>query len=167
MLDKMPNSKNPNSSVVHLLSCVRLFATPWNAAGQAFLSFTICQSLLKFTFIEPVMLSIHLILCHPLLLPSTFPSIRVVSNEPALCIKWPKYWSFSISPSNEYWELISFRIDWFELPAVQETLKNLFHYDSSKASNLWWSAFFMVQHSHPYMTIRKKTSLCLYRSLSA
>ena len=114
--------------VVQLLSHVRLFAAPWTAAHQAFLSFTISLSLLRFMFIESVMLCNHLILCHPLLLlPSIFPSIRVFSKELALCIRWPKYWSFSfsISPSNEYLGLISIRIDWLDLPAVQGTLQNL------------------------------------------
>ena len=109
-----------------MLSCVQLFVTPWTAALQASLSFTISQSLLKFMSIELVMLSNHLILCCPLLfLPSIFLSIRVFSNEEALSIKWPKYWSFSISPSNEYSGLISFRIDWFDLLAVQGILKSL------------------------------------------
>ena len=114
--------------VVQLLSRVQLFVTPWIAAHQAFLSFTISWSVLKLMSIESLMLSNHLILCHPLLfLPSIFPSIRVFSNESALCILWPKYWSFtfSISPSNEYSGLISFRIDWFDLLAVQRTLKSL------------------------------------------
>ena len=118
--------------LVSLLSCIRLFATPWTVAHQASLSFSISQSLLKLMSIESVMPSNHLILCHPLLLlPSIFPSIRVFSNEPALCIRWPWYWSFSfsISPSNEYSGLISFRIDWFDLLvvrflAVQGTLKS-------------------------------------------
>ena len=104
----------------------------------------------------------HLILCRPLLLlPSIFPSIRVFSNESALCIRWPKYWSFSfsISPSNEYSGLISFRIDWFELFAFRRTLKSLLKYHSSKASIIWCSAFFIVQFSHPYMTTRKTIAL--------
>ena len=119
-------------------------------------------SLLKLMSIESVMPSIHLILCHPLLLlPSTFPSIRVFSNESALCIRWLKYWnfSFSISPSDEYWGLISFRIDWFDFLAVQETLKSLLQHHSSKASILQYSAFFMVQLSHPYMTTGKTIAL--------
>ena len=114
--------------VIQSLSRVRLFATPWTAARQASLSFTISQRALKFTSIESVMPSNHLILCHPLLLlPSIFPSIRVFCKESVLCIKWPKYWSFSfrISPSNEYSGLISFRMDWFDLHAVQGTLKSL------------------------------------------
>ena len=101
----------------------------------------------------------HLILCHPLLPPSTFPSIRVFSNESAIRIRWPKYWSFSISPSNEYSGLISFRIHWFDLLAVQGTLKSLLQHHSSKASILWCSAFFTVQLSHPYMTAGKTIAL--------
>ena len=125
-------------------------ATPWTIARQASLSFTISQSLLKFMSIESVIPSNHLILCHPLLLlPSIFSSIRVFSNEPALIIRWPKYWSFSfsISATNEYSELISFRIDWFDLLAVQGTLKSLLQHPSSKASISQCSTFFMV-HSH-------------------
>ena len=125
--------------------------TPWTAAHQAPLSSTISQSLLKFMSIESVMPSNHFILCCPLLLPpSIFPSIRVFSNELVLRIRWPKYWSFSfsISPSNEYSGLISFRMDWFVLLAVQGTLKSLLQHHSSKASVLWCSAFFMVQLSH-------------------
>jgi len=108
--------------------------------------------LFKFISIEPVMPSNHLILCRPLLLLSIFPSIRVFSNELALCVRWPKYWSFSfsISPSNEYSGLISFRIDWFDLRAVQGTLKSLFQHHSLKALILWCSAFFIVQLSHEY-----------------
>jgi len=127
---------------VQLLSCVLLFATPWTAACQASLSFTISQSLLKLMSIESVIPSNHLILCCPFLLPlSIFPSIRVFSNESALCIRFPKYWSFSfsISPSNEYSGLIYFRIDWFDLLAVQGTLKSLLQHHSSKASVLWSS----------------------------
>ena len=130
--------------------------TLWTAARQAYLSFTISQSLLKLMSIESVMPSNHLILCHPLLLlPSIFPSIRVFSNESVLRIRWPKYWSFSIRPSNEYSGLISFRIDWFDLHAVQGTLKSLFQHHSSKASILWCSAFLMVQLSHPYIITEK------------
>ena len=117
------------------------------------------QSLLKLMSIKSVMPSNHLILCHPLLLPSVFPSIRVFSSESVLCIRWPKYWSFSISPSNEYSESISFRIDWFDLLTVQGTLKSLLQYHSSKASILQRSAFFMVQLSHPFMTIGKAITL--------
>ena len=135
------------SSSVQSLSHVRLFATPWTAECQASLSITSSQSLLKFMSINLVMPSNYLILCHPLLLPpSIFPSIRVFSNELALCIRWPKYWSFSfnISPSSEYSGLISFRMDWLDLLAVQGTLKSLLQHHNS--------AFFIVQLSHPYMT---------------
>ena len=127
------------SSSVHFLSRVQLFATPWTAACQVSLSITNSQSLLKLMFIESVMPSKHLILCCPLfLLPSIFPSIRVFSNESVLCIRWPKHWrfSFSISPSNEHSELISFRIDWLDLLTVQGTLKSLLQHHSSKASIL-------------------------------
>ena len=138
--------------------------TPWTAAHQAPLSSTVSQSLLKFTSIEPVMPSNHLILCHPVLLPSVFPRIRVFSNELALHIRWPKYWifSFSISPSNKYSGLISFRIDWFDLLAVQGTLKSLLQHHTSKASILCCSAFFMVQFSHPYMTLGKTIALTIW-----
>ena len=135
------------------------FMLPWTAAHLAYLSFTISQSLLKLTSIELVMPSSHLILCRPLLLlpPPIPPSIRVFSNESTLRIRWPKYWgfSFSISPSNEYSGLISFRIDWLDLLAVQGTLKSLLQHHSSKALILWCSAFFIVQLSHPYMTTEK------------
>ena len=141
---------------VQSLSHVRLFATPWTAAHQAFLSITNSRSLLKLMSIESVMPSNHLILCHPLLLlPSIFPRIRVFSNESLLCIRWPKYRSFNISPSNEYSGLISFKIDWFDLLAVQGTHKSP-PTPQFKASILWCSAFFMVQLSHPYMTTGKK-----------
>ena len=143
-----------------MLSCVQLFETPWTAAHQASLSFTNSQSLLKLTSIESVMLSNHLVLCHPLLLlPSVFSSIRVFSNESALHLRWPKCWSFSfsISSSNEYSGLISFRIDWFDLLAIQGTLKNLLQHHSSKASILWYSAFITAQLSHPYMTLTIRT----------
>ena len=145
-------------SSVQSLSHVRLFATPWTTAHQASLSITNSLRLLKLMSIELVMTSNHLILCHPLLLlPSIFPSIRVFSNESVLCIRWPKYWSFSfsISPSNEYSGLISFRIDSLDPLAVQETLKSLIQHCSSKASILWPSVFFMVQLSHPHMTTGK------------
>ena len=125
--------------------------TPCTTACQASLSFTVSWSLIKPMFIELVMPSNHLILCHPILLqPSIFPSIRVFSSELALCMRWPKYWSFSfsISPSNMYPELISFRIDWFNLLAVQETRKSLHQHHNSKASILWCSAFFMIHLSH-------------------
>ena len=139
---------------VQSLSCVWLFVTPWTDACQASLSSTNSQSLLKPMSIELVMPSSHLILCYPLLLlPSFFPSIRVFPKESVLCIRWPKYWSFScsISPSNEYSGLISFRVDWFDRLAVQGTLKRLQNHNS-KASIFWCSAFLMVQFSHPYMT---------------
>ena len=147
-------------TLAQLLSHVLLFATPWIVALQASLSFTISHSSLK--FIKSVMSFNHLILYHPLLLlPSIFPSIRVFSNESALCIKWPKHWSFSISPSNEYSELISSRIDWFDLLAVQGTFKSLFQHHNSKASILQGSAFFMVQLLHLYMTIRETIALAI------
>ena len=136
--------------------------TRWTAARQASLSITTSRSLLKLMSIELVMPSNHLILCHPLLLPSSvFPRIRVFSNESVLGIRWPKYWSFSfnISPSDEYSGLISFRMDWLDLLAVQGTLKGLLQHHSSKASILWHSAFFMVQLSHPYMTTEKIIAL--------
>jgi len=149
-------------SSVQLVSHVWLFSTPWTAARQASLSITNSWSLLKLMSIKPVMPSNHFNLCHPLLLlPSLFPNIRVFSNESLLRIRWPKYWtfSFSISPSNEYSGLISFRIDWFDLFAVQGTLKSLLQHHSSKASILQCSAFFMVQLSHPYMTSGKNVAL--------
>ena len=144
------------------LCCVWLFVTPWTAICQASLSFTISWSLLKLMSIGSVMPSNHLILCHPLfLLPSIFPSIRIFSNESVLHIRWPKNWTFSfnISPSNEYWGLTSFRMDWLDLLAVQGTLKNLLQHHSSKASILWLSDFFVVQLLHPYMTTRKTVAL--------
>ena len=131
--------------VVQSLGCVRLFATQWTTTRQASLSFAISQSLLKLMSIESVMPFNHLILCHPLLLlPSIFSSIRVFSNESALPFRWPKYFSFIISPSKEYSGLISFRTDWFDPLAVQGTLKSLLQHLSSKASILWHSAFFRV-----------------------
>ena len=148
----------PQLSSVQLLSHVRLFATPWSAARQASMSITNSQSPPKPMSIESAMLSNHLILCHPLLfLPSVFSSIRVFSNESALRIRWPKYWSFSfnISPTNEHPGLISFRMDWLDLLAVQGTLKSLLQHHSTKASILQHSAFFIVQLSHPYMTTGK------------
>ena len=154
------NESLPFSSV-QSLSCVWLFATPWTAACQASLSITNSWSLSKLTSIESVMPSNHLIHCHPLLLlPSIFPSIRVFSNESALRIRWPKYWSFNfnISPSKEHPGLISFRI-WLDLLAVQGTLKSLLQHYSSKASILCRSAFFTVQLSHPYMTTGKTIAL--------
>ena len=138
--------------VVHSLSCVQLFATPWTAARQASMSFTISWSLLKLVSTESVMPFNHLVLCCPLLLlPSIFPSIRVLSNESALHIRCPKYWSFSfsISPFNDYSGLISFRMDWLDLLVVQGTLKSLLQYHSSKSSILWHLAFFMIQLTHP------------------
>ena len=145
-------------SSVQLLSRVQLFASPWTAAHQASLSITSSQSLLKLMSIESVMPSNHLILCHPLLLPPpVFPSIRIFSSESVLHIRQPKYWSFSfsISLSNKYSGLISFRMDWLDFLAVQGTLKSLFQYHNSKASILGRSAFFIVQLSHPYMTMEK------------
>ena len=153
---------NPLLSSVQSLSHVWLFATPWTAAHHAFLSITNSQSLLKLISIELVMPSNHLILCCPLLLlPSILPSIGVFSNESALHIRCPKYrsFSFSISPSNEHPGLISFRIDWLDLLAVQGTLKSLLQHHSSKASILWRSAVFIVQLSHPYMTTGKTIAL--------
>ena len=148
-------------SSVQSLSRVRLFVTPWITACQASLSITNSRSSLRFTSIESVMPSSHLILCRPLLLlPPIPPSIRVFSNESTLRMRWPKYWSFSFSiiPSKEHWGLISFRIDWLALLAVQGTLKSLQHH-SSKASILWRSAFFTIQLSHPYMTTGKTIAL--------
>ena len=149
-------------SSVRSLSLVRLFVTPWTAACQASLSITNSQNLLKLMSIELVMPFNHLILCCPLLLPpSIFPTIRVFSNESVLHIRWPKYWSFSfsISPSNEYPGLISFRMDWLDLLAVQGTLKSLLQHHISKASIFRHSAFFLIQLSHPYMTTGKTIAL--------
>ena len=145
-----------------MLCRVRLFATPWTAAHQASLSITSSRSLLKLMSIESVMPSNHLILCRPLLLlPSIFPSIKVFSDESALHIRWPKYWSFNfnISPSNEHSGLIFFRMDWLDLLAVQGTLKSLFQHHGSKASIFRCSAFFIVQLSYPYMTTGKTIAL--------
>ena len=150
------------SSVQFSRSVVSDSATPWTATSQASLCITNSQSLLKLTSIKSVMPSNHLILCRPVLLPpSIFSSIRVFSNESVLCIKWPKYWSFSfnISHSNEYSGLIPFRMDWLDLLAVQGTFKRLFQHHSSKASILQHSAFFTVQLSHPYMTTGKTIPL--------
>ena len=150
------------SSVQFSCSVVSDSATPWTAARQASLSITNLQSLLKLMSIESVMPSNHLILCHPfLLLPSIFPSIRVFSDESALCIRWPKYWSFSfnISPSKEHSGLISFRMDWLDLLAVQGTLNSVLQHHNSKTSILWCSAFFIVQLSHLYMTTGKTIAL--------
>ena len=157
-----------SGSSVQLLSSIWLSAIPWTAARQASLSITNSQSLLRLISIELVMPSKHLILCHPLLLlPSIFPSIRVFPtirvfpSESALRIRWPKYWhfSFSISSSNEYSGLISFRMDWLDLLAVQRTLKSPLQHHNSKASIFRHSAFFIVQHSHPYMTTGKIITL--------
>ena len=142
-------------SSAQLLNHVRLFVTPWTAARQASLSITISRSSLKLTSIESMRPSSHLILCHPLLLlPPIPPSIKVFSNESTLCMRWPKYWSFSyrIIPSKEIPGLISFRTDWLDLLAVQGTLRSLLQHHISKTSILWSSAFFTVQLSHPYMT---------------
>ena len=155
-------SQKTQFSSVQLLSRVRLFATLWTAACQASLSITNSQSLLKLMSTELVMPSNHCILCRPiLLLPSIFPSIRVFSNESALRIWWPKYrsFSFNINPSNEHPGLIYFRMDWFDLLAIQGTLKSLLEHHSSKASILWCSAFFIVQFSHTYMTTGKTLAL--------
>ena len=149
-------------SSVQSLSRVQLFAIPWTTAHQASLSITNSQSPPKLMSIESVMPSSHLILCYPLLLlPSIFPSIRVFSNESAILIRWPKYWSFSfnISPSNEHPGLISFRMDWLDLLAVHGTLNSLLQHHSSKASILQCSAFFILQLSHPYMTTGKTIPL--------
>ena len=148
------------SQSVQLLSCVQLFVTPWAAACQAPLSFTVSWSLLKFVTIELVLLSNYFILCHPLLLPSVFPSSRVFSNKSALCIRWPKYWScsFSISPSNEY-------SGWFPLGLAalvsfhSKGLWRVLHHHNSEASILWCSAFFMVHVSHSYMTTGEPRAL--------
>ena len=145
-----------------MLSRVWLFETPWTATHQASLSITNSRSSLKLTYIELVMPSSHLIFCRPLpLLPSIPPSIRVFSNESTLYMRWPKYWSFSFSiiPSKEHLRLISFRMDWLDLLAVQGTLKSLRWHHSSKASFLWHSAFFTVQLSHPYMSTGKTIAL--------
>ena len=142
-------------------SCLTL-CDPWTAVHQASLSIANSQSLLKLMSIDLVIPSNHLILCHPLLLPpSIFASFRVFSNESVLCIRWPKYWSFSfsISPSNKYSGLISFSMDWLDLLAVQGTLKSLLQHHSSKTSILQCSVFFIVQLSHPYMTTGKTTAL--------
>ena len=147
-------------SVVQSLNRVWLFGTLWTAGHQAPLSSTISWSLLKFMSLESVMLSNHLSLCHPLLLlPSIFSSIRVFSSESALRIRWPNYWSFSFSPSSEFSGLISFRIDWFALLAVQGTFRSLVQHCSPKASILWCSAFFTVQLSQSYVTIWKSIVL--------
>ena len=154
--------KTISVSSIQSLSHVRLFVTPWTAARQTSLSITNSWSLLKLMSIELVMPSDLVVLCHPLLLPpSIFPSIRVFSNESVFPIRWPKYWSFSfnISPYSEYSGLISFRMDWLDLLAVQGTLKGLLQHHSSKASILRHSAFFTVQLLHPYMTTGKIIAL--------
>ena len=158
LLTMISPRQNNQFSSVQSLSHIRLFVTPWTSARQASLFITNFRSLLKLMSIESVMPSNHLILCCPLLLlPSTFPSIRVLSNESVLCIRWPNYWSFSfsISPSNEYSGLISFRMDWFDHLAVQGTIKSLLQHFSSKASNFWCSAFFIVKLSHPTWLLEK------------
>ena len=156
--------------IVQSLSCVQLFETTWNAAHQAYLSFTISLSLLKLMSIVLLMPSNHLILIrHPLLLlPSVFPIIRVFSSESTFHIRWPKYWSFSfsISPFNEYSGLISFRIDWLDLLSVQGTLRSLLQHHSSKASILQHSALFMVYLSHLYMTTGETIALTIWTSVS-
>ena len=154
--------------VVQWFSRVQLFMTPWTAARQASLSFTLSQNLLKLMSTGSVMPCNHLILCRPLLLPpSIFPSIRVFSNESTLRMRWSKYGSFnfSISPSNEHPGLISFRMDWLDLLAVQGTLKSLLQHHSSKTSILWHSAFFMVQLSHLYLTAGKTIALTRWTKL--
>ena len=156
-------------SSIQSLTRGRLFATPWTAAHQASRSITNSWSLFKLVSIESVMPSNLLILCHPLLLqPTIFLSIRVFSNESVLHIRWPMYWnfSFSISPSNEYSGLISFRMDWLDLLAVQGTLKSLLQHNISKASILQHSAFFIAQLSHPYMTNGKTTALTIWTFVS-
>ena len=154
--------------IVQSLSHVQLFATLWSAAHQSSLSFTIYQSLLKLMSIELVMPSNHLIFCLTLpFLPSIFARIRVFSNESFLCIRWPNYWSFSISPSNEYSGLISFRMDWLDVLAVQRTFKSFLQHHSSKVSILCHSVFFMVQLSHPYITTGKILALTRWTKVSA
>ena len=170
----MDNHQGSTISSVQLLSHVQLFVTPWTTACQASLSITNSQSLLKRMSIRLVMPSNHLILCCPLpLQPSIFPRIRVFCKESVLWTRWPEYWSFSfsISPSNEYSELVSFRMDWLDLLAVQGTLKSLLQHHSSKTSILRCSAFFIVQLSHPYMTtgktiaLTRRTFICKVMSL--
>ena len=153
--------------VIQSLSCVQLFEIPWTAAHQASLPFTNSWSLLKFMSIEWGMLSNHLTLyCPLLLLLSIFASIRVFSNELAFHVRWPKYWCLSNSPSNEYSGLISFRIDWFDLLAVQGTLKSLLQHHNLKPSILRRSVFFMIQLSHPYMTTGKTIALTIWTFVS-
>ena len=151
-----------------MLSHVQLSATSGTAALQASMSMTNSWNLLKLMSIKSVMPSNHLILCRPLLLPSIFPSIRVFASESVLHIRWPKDWSFSlsISPFNEYSGLISFRMDWLDLLAVQVTLKSLLQQHRSKASIIWCSAFFIVQLSHPYITTGKTIALTTWTLLA-
>ena len=167
-MPKHNESLQDNLVSVQSLSHVQLFATPWNTAHQASLSIINSWSLLKLMSIELVMPSNYLIFCHPLLPPSIFPNIRVFSNESVLRSRWPKYcsFSFSISPSNEYTGLISFRIDQLDLLAVQGALKSILQHHSSDASILWLSAFFIVQLSHPYMTTRKTIPLTRWTLLA-
>ena len=162
MITMQCSKSHKKFSSVQLLSHVRLFATPWIAARQASLSIANSWSSLRLASIESVMPSSHLILCHPLLLlPPIPPSIKVFSNESTLRMRWPKYWSFSFSiiPSKEIPGLISYRMDWLDLLAVQGTLKSLLQHDNSKTSILQGSAFFTVQHSYPYMTTGKTIAL--------
>ena len=150
-----------------MLSCVRLFVTPWTTARQPPLSFTTFRSLPKLMSIELVMLSNHPNFCYPLLLlPSIFPRVRVFSNKSVLCIRWPKYWGFSISSCNEYSGLISFRIDWFDLLAVQGTLKRLLQHHNLKVSIFRCSAFFMVQLLYLYMFTGKTIALTVWTLVS-
>ena len=160
--------KKRRKVAIQSLSCDRFFMTPWTTPCQVSLSFTISWSLLKLMSIESMMPSNHLILCHPFFFwLSVFPRIRVFSNESALHIRTPKYWwSFTINPSNQYSGLISFRIDWFDLFAVQGTLKSLLQHDNSKAPILQVSAFFMVQLSHLYLTTGKTTALTIWTFVS-
>ena len=158
-----PNAQTHVVVTVWSLTHAQFFATPWTVAHQASLSFTVFWSSLKFMPNESVVPSKHLILCHPLLLlHSIFVSTKVFFNELALHIRWPKYWSFSNSPSNEYSGLISFTIDWFDLLVVQGTLKSLLQHHSSKASTLQHSAFLMVQLSHTYTTTGKTIALSIW-----
>ena len=152
---------NTGGFVVQLPSRIQLFETPWTATHQVSLTLTISWSLPKFMFIALVMPSSHLVLWCPLLLPSIFPSIRDFSNELAVCIRWPKCCSFSISPSREYSRFISLKIDWFDLLVVQGTFRSLLQHHSSEESFLWRSAFFMVQLSQPYVTTEKTIALSI------
>ena len=159
----LPLSLKKTHIIAQLLSCIWPFVTLWTAAYQPSLSFTISQSLFKLMPIESVVPSKHLIFCHSLLLlPSIFPNIRVFSNESTLPIQWPKYWSFSISLSNEYSGLISFRMDWFDLLGFQSTLKSLLQHHSSKASICWCSAIFMIQILHLYITTGETIALTMW-----